>query len=275
MSTYWKDYQGRDEDLWEHEWGKHGTCISTLDPECFDGSTTAGVVPYFSQAVRLFKTLPTYDWLSEAGIVPSNTATYSRASILAVLKDKTGYEPYLGCKAGALNEVWYFYNVQGSLVNGHFEHTAIVGKTGTCGVNIRYLPKSSTPPPSKTKITPPQPQPTGAFAGRGYLTVDKGGCLISSGKWYKSGTCATFTAVSATTGENMFTLSTSKGSCAVEEGELVCGRSVVAGYLFESEEGTLGRKGYSTDHEISGFQQGSVYEGVEKSLVIQIAWLSM
>jgi ribonuclease T2 len=32
MSTYWKDYQGDDETFWEHEWAKHGTCISTLEP---------------------------------------------------------------------------------------------------------------------------------------------------------------------------------------------------------------------------------------------------
>lgn len=61
MNTYWKDYQGDDENFWEHEWGKHGTCISTLDPDCYTNYVgQEEVVAYFKKTVDLFKTLDSY-----------------------------------------------------------------------------------------------------------------------------------------------------------------------------------------------------------------------
>lgn len=61
MSTYWKDYQGNDESFWEHEWGKHGTCISTLKPSCYTGYTAQEEVPdFFQKTVDLFKGLDSY-----------------------------------------------------------------------------------------------------------------------------------------------------------------------------------------------------------------------
>ena len=56
MQTYWKDYTGNDEAFWEHEWGKHGTCISTFEPRCYvDYSPQEEVVEYFRKTVELFK----------------------------------------------------------------------------------------------------------------------------------------------------------------------------------------------------------------------------
>ena len=61
MDTYWKDLRGHDEYLYEHEWSKHGTCISTLQPECYsDYNPQEEVVVYFRKTVELFKTLPSY-----------------------------------------------------------------------------------------------------------------------------------------------------------------------------------------------------------------------
>jgi hypothetical protein len=62
MSSYWKGIRN-DEHLWEHEWSKHGTCVSTLEPECYgeDYVKTEEVVDYFAKAVEIFQTLPTYD----------------------------------------------------------------------------------------------------------------------------------------------------------------------------------------------------------------------
>ena len=61
MDINWKDYQGNDESFWEHEWGKHGTCISTLEPSCYDNYTPqAEVVDFFEKAVELNKGLDSY-----------------------------------------------------------------------------------------------------------------------------------------------------------------------------------------------------------------------
>jgi ribonuclease T2 len=32
MNEYWVDVEGYEEGLWKHEWDKHGTCMSTLEP---------------------------------------------------------------------------------------------------------------------------------------------------------------------------------------------------------------------------------------------------
>lgn len=61
MNIYWKDSGGDDESFWEHEYNKHGTCISTLDPSCYNGYTTnQEVVDFFQKTVDLFQTLDSY-----------------------------------------------------------------------------------------------------------------------------------------------------------------------------------------------------------------------
>ena len=35
MNTYWVSNDESPEAFWEHEWATHGTCYSTLQPECF------------------------------------------------------------------------------------------------------------------------------------------------------------------------------------------------------------------------------------------------
>jgi len=61
MGSFWKGIQS-DEHIWEHEWTKHGTCVSTLEPECYGDEyvETEEVVDYFGTAVEIFQTLPTY-----------------------------------------------------------------------------------------------------------------------------------------------------------------------------------------------------------------------
>ena len=61
MRDYWKDFRGDDATLWEHEWNKHGTCISTLETQCYtDYIPQEEVVDYFDKAVDLFKGLPSF-----------------------------------------------------------------------------------------------------------------------------------------------------------------------------------------------------------------------
>lgn len=61
MSDYWKDFRGDDADLWQHEWNKHGTCISSLETRCYDGCLPQQeVVDYFDKTVEVFQTRPSY-----------------------------------------------------------------------------------------------------------------------------------------------------------------------------------------------------------------------
>ena len=61
MQTYWVSNDESSEKFWEHEWGTHGTCISTLDTDCYTSYTTGQeAVDFFVTVVDLFKTLPTY-----------------------------------------------------------------------------------------------------------------------------------------------------------------------------------------------------------------------
>jgi ribonuclease T2 len=229
MNTYWVDINGDDESFWEHEWAKHGTCISTLKPSCYTGYTAQEEVPdFFQKTVDLFKTLDSYtvsfqipfqqlsltshQALANAGIVPSSTATYTAAAIQAALKASFGYAVTIQCASGALDEIWYSYDVLGSVQTGTFEPTAPVGQSSSCSsTGIKYLPKSggtttTTTSSTATKTTTTStssPTGTGSFSGSGYLNAytsgSQDGCLISAGTWYTTGTCATYTATASGT----------------------------------------------------------------------------
>ncbi|KAK2592345.1 Ribonuclease T2 precursor (RNase T2) [Conoideocrella luteorostrata] len=143
MKQFWKDYKGDDETFWQHEWGKHGTCISSLDPKCYGGyKDKEEAVDFFKKTVELFKTLPTYQWLADAGIKPSTSKTYSLSQIQSVLSEKHGAKVTLSCKGKAFNEVWYHYNVKGSLQTGQFVAAEPDGTKGKCPSQVQYKPKS-------------------------------------------------------------------------------------------------------------------------------------
>lgn len=62
MSEFWKDYQGDDAHLWQHEWEKHGTCVSTLETRCYENyQPQQDVVDYFDKSVEIFKQVPSYE----------------------------------------------------------------------------------------------------------------------------------------------------------------------------------------------------------------------
>ena len=86
-------------------------------------------------------------WLSAAGVVPSNTATYTSAQIQTALgANRGGFSVTLGCSSGALDEIWYHYDVRGSVQTGTFVATNPDGSTSTCpSTGIKYLPKSGSP----------------------------------------------------------------------------------------------------------------------------------
>lgn len=291
MNTYWISDTGTNEAFWEHEWGKHGTCISTLEPDCYTGYTPQEeVVDFFNTVVTLFKTLPSYTWLSNAGIVPSSTTTYTSADILAALQTPRGVTAVIQCEnTNELDEIWYFYDVQGSVQTGTFIPTDPDGATSDCpATGVQYLPKSGTgtSPTTSTTITTsttttPSTSPTTApgtpFSGKGTLQVTSGGkangCIISAGTWYIGGTCASFTATASGTG---FTLKSSKGLCAVQNANLVCASSVSTGTVFMSSGSELAYAG-SPAFYASSVPSGSVQATVSTATLAQaltITWQS-
>ncbi|KAF2641272.1 ribonuclease M [Massarina eburnea CBS 473.64] len=286
MGTYWKDYQGNDETFWQHEWGKHGTCISTLEPSCYTNhKATEEVVDFFQKTVDLFKALPSYTWLAAAGITPSTTTTYTTSQIQSALSAKrSGVTVTLGCSSSALNEIWYHYDVRGSVQSGEFVPANPDGTKSTCpSTGIKYLPKSGSGGGGGGTTTVPTsgtPAPTGTpFSGKGYLNVNSGGsqkgCIISAGTWYTSGTCASFTATVSGSG---FTLTSSKGKCGVVSGVLTCGSSVSTATAFTNSDSKLaagGNAAWSADSVASGSTQVSVYAGTEKSNALEIVWQSI
>ncbi len=209
MQTYWKDGDGDDETFWEHEWGTHGTCISTLDPSCYtDYEATQEAVDYFVKTVSLFQSLPSYNWLSAAGIVPSSTTTYTLSAIQAALTSQFGYAVTVRCSRNDELELWYHFNVQGSVQSGTFYPTTPRGSGSNCpSTGIKYLPKAGSATTTTvagttlTTSTPASAATGTVLSGNGYLNVItsgiQNGCIIGAGTWYTTGTCATFTATAS------------------------------------------------------------------------------
>lgn len=66
------------------------------------------------------QTLPTYDWLSDAGITPSTSRTFSRSTLSSALENVAGVTPSLGCNGNTLNAISWYFNLKGSIIDGEF-----------------------------------------------------------------------------------------------------------------------------------------------------------
>ncbi|ERF70347.1 hypothetical protein EPUS_07612 [Endocarpon pusillum Z07020] len=304
MQTYWKDYQGDDQNLWSHEWAKHGTCVSTLDTKCYNNyQAQQEVVDYFNITTALFKTLPTYQTLAAAGVLPSDSRTWTEEEIQAPLKKMHGTAVTLRCRGHVFNEVWYHFSVRGSVQTGKFIAAQPDGAKSSCpGTGIRYLPKSSsetspgTTEPTHSQSSTQIPSPTSTavpFKGKGFLQVFvKGetsprGCLISKGKWYMSGTCAGFHVQDDVVDKpehhhrepRMFTLISSKGPCGIIDNIFQCGKKVPEQTIFSTtSNGTLSYRKHTSFYARSvphRFEQGditAVPEAGDKGLEVEIVW---
>lgn len=128
MKTFWVSQGQSNEAFWAHEFSKHGTCYSTFDTPCYGKhyQKHEDVVEFFETAAMYYNRLPTYEWLKDAGIEPSNKTTYSLSDIQSALKKHYGATPYIGCSgprynetsknssdhgSTVLSEVWYFSHV--------------------------------------------------------------------------------------------------------------------------------------------------------------------
>ncbi|KAJ5287953.1 hypothetical protein N7478_003639 [Penicillium angulare] len=283
MSEYWKDYKGDDANLWEHEWNKHGTCVSTLEPHCYeDYLPQQDVVDYFDKAVEIYKERNTYQFLADAGIVPSNSKTYARADIEAALTKGHGAPVTIRCRRGVFNEIWYHFNIAGSLQTGKFIVSEPDGPKSNCPANGLHYPlkRSHNDPPSRTTTTQgSEPTAPGTpFSGRGNLMVStlnqRRGCIISYGTWFASGTCATFRTKKKS--DDTFTLKSSKGLCGFEEGAFTCGDEVATPAEFKAKDDKLSYNDNTTFYAASapkGRTQSTVYSDEDDHPIeIEIIW---
>lgn len=81
----------------------------------------------------MFQGLPTYNWLSQAGITPSNSQTYALSDISSALSQQFGGDVTINCDDnGVLTGVQYHYNTQGGMASGNFVPTSAVGEGSNC-----------------------------------------------------------------------------------------------------------------------------------------------
>ncbi|EPT03540.1 ribonuclease Trv RNase Trv [Fomitopsis schrenkii] len=121
MNTYWDNADGSNEELWAHEWSTHGTCYTTFQASCFsDYQTGQDAVTFYETVVTLFKTLPTYDWLSQAGITPSYDQTYTLSELQNAIQNVAGVTATFDCEDDELYQIEYWFNVQGPVPDGDF-----------------------------------------------------------------------------------------------------------------------------------------------------------
>ncbi|KAI0970090.1 ribonuclease T2 family protein [Xylaria arbuscula] len=132
MNKFWIAQAQPNWEFWAHEFSKHATCYSTFDTECYGPEYVQHeeIVDFYSTVVSYYQQLPTWRWLAEAGIEPSNKTGYSISRIEDVLTGKFGKLPHVGCAgpkynetaagkgstdAGltVLSELWYYHHVNG------------------------------------------------------------------------------------------------------------------------------------------------------------------
>ncbi|KZT74992.1 ribonuclease T2 [Daedalea quercina L-15889] len=149
MNKYWINQGAPNRDFWAHEFSKHATCTSTFDVACYgpDYQEHQDVVDFYLAVVRAFQKFPTYQMLAGAGIVPSNTTTYSLDQLQDALQAQTGAVPYLGCggvNGTILEEVWYFNHVLGVEQFGQFKSIDST-TTSTCNTTLGIWYYARTP----------------------------------------------------------------------------------------------------------------------------------
>lgn len=261
MQTFWKDINGQDETFWEHEWSTHGTCMSTLRPSCLPSGSPRGAeaVAFFQTVVKLFKTLPTYNWLANQGITPSNSATHTLSSLTSALKAASGgFTPALSCSGSTLNAISWYFNLKGSIIDGTFVPIPAPAAGSCPSSGIKYPVKTGSPVTTTSTSTGSSPT-GGTLPSKATIHAIVGGSqlggLLSAGTW-STQTLATYT-LSGTT--SSFTMTSSKGACGVSGGQFACGSSVKSTSFSAVQSGSnlLLASGGSTAFSSQGVPSGT------------------
>ncbi|PRT53763.1 Ribonuclease T2-like [Wickerhamiella sorbophila] len=258
MQTNWKNMNGNDESLWQHEFAKHATCMSTVNPACYSSSAPKYqyVGDFFTSAVALWAQLPSYKFLTDAGITPSTTQTYTVQQFQDALSAHVdNSEVYLGCdRNNAITEIWYFFHLKGSVADGTFIPTDSI-TSSSCTDGFKWLPKTGNGGGGGG-------DDDGSTTSGNLKPSGQPGCLISDGSWFTSGTCATFKVTETVGGVSV---SSSKGPCGVDgQGKFQCGSSVSSSDFTLDENNNLvygGSDAWSANSQPSGQSRAAVYSG--------------
>ncbi|KAG8892805.1 ribonuclease T2-like, partial [Tulasnella sp. 417] len=158
MTKHWLDQKGDNESFWEHEWNKHGTCMSTLEAKCMPKSSKNGTdaVAYFQTTINLHKAVPTYKILAAAGIYPSTNRSYTYDELTSAVEKEMGYIPAFDCNKNIIFEISYYYKLRGSVVDGRFQHIDAF-TSGSCPKTgpLWYLPKGVAAPAGQSTSASP------------------------------------------------------------------------------------------------------------------------
>jgi ribonuclease T2 len=124
MMKYWPSYKPTPQhpnynDFWSHEWNKHGTCVTTLEPRC-GYKDDKDLYAYFNTTLALRKQYNIYNALRKAditprprfGMEPRDEHQYSVDAILAAIEDEWHVKGSVYCKEGRPLEIRLFFNVR-------------------------------------------------------------------------------------------------------------------------------------------------------------------
>ncbi|KAJ3051327.1 ribonuclease T2-like [Rhizophlyctis rosea] len=113
MKKVWMGADGDFEWMWTHEFNKHGTRMSTINPKCYGKSYKPHlpVLDYFKTTLSLYPRYNLFQILKKSGVVPSKKKTYTLKQSQDAIILGIGYEASITCTKGSdgrsyLTEIW-------------------------------------------------------------------------------------------------------------------------------------------------------------------------
>jgi ribonuclease T2 len=106
---YWIAQNQPNYQFWQHEFSKHATCFSSFDTgfngtnNCYGVTYQEGedIVDFYETVALHYLKYPSYDWLSAAGIVPSNSTSYKLSQFQDALTKASGALPFVSLLRGS------------------------------------------------------------------------------------------------------------------------------------------------------------------------------
>ncbi|RKP27695.1 ribonuclease T2-like protein, partial [Syncephalis pseudoplumigaleata] len=115
LNKYWPSDASPNNVFWcvTHEWGKHGTCVSTLNPRCYGSGYTPNqdMLDYFTDTLALRSQYDVYGAFVKGGLKPGDKASADQFS--AAANKAFGRGITLRCDGGRLSEVMLYFTVSG------------------------------------------------------------------------------------------------------------------------------------------------------------------